>query len=89
MVPTSSCFYDEERPEIAIAMPSADARQSSSIAATYHGTDLELAVQSGFAVRDLVMRKKAAGMDTFNRVPAARGTGAWPKRRCVAYGARV
>jgi uncharacterized protein (DUF1501 family) len=50
-----------------LSKPSVDTRQSSIIAAMYKGTGLEGTVQSGFAVRDQVMREMSAEMDAASR----------------------
>jgi uncharacterized protein (DUF1501 family) len=50
-----------------LTKPSVDTRQSSIIAAMYQGTGLEGTVQSGFAVRDQVMREMSAEMDAASR----------------------
>ncbi len=50
-----------------LSKPSVDTRQSSIIAAMYQGTGLEGTVQSGFAVRDQVMREMSAEMDAASR----------------------
>ncbi len=50
-----------------LSKPSVDARQSSVIASMYKGSRLEESVQSGFSVRDQVMREMAAEMDAASR----------------------
>jgi uncharacterized protein (DUF1501 family) len=50
-----------------LSKPSVDTRQSSIIAAMYKGTAMEGTVQSGFAVRDQVMREMSAEMDAASR----------------------
>jgi hypothetical protein len=50
-----------------VSKPSVDARQSSVIASMYKGSHLEGSVQSGFAVRDQVVREMAAEMDAASR----------------------
>jgi len=50
-----------------LSKPSVDARQSGLIASMYKGGKLEDTVQSGFAVRDQVMREMAAEMDAASR----------------------
>jgi uncharacterized protein (DUF1501 family) len=50
-----------------LSKPSVDTRQSSIIAAMYKGTGLEGTVQSGFAVREQVMREMSAEMDAASR----------------------
>jgi uncharacterized protein (DUF1501 family) len=50
-----------------LSKPSVDTRQSRIIAAMYQGTALEGTVQSGFAVRDQVMREMSAEMDAASR----------------------
>ena len=50
-----------------LTKPSVDTRQSRIIAAMYQGTALEGTVQSGFAVRDQVMREMSAEMDAASR----------------------
>jgi len=50
-----------------VSKPSVDARQSNVIASMYKGGKLEDTVQSGFAVRDQVMREMAAEMDAASR----------------------
>ena len=50
-----------------LSKPSVDTRQSRIIAAMYQGTALEGTVQSGFAVREQVMREMSAEMDAASR----------------------
>ena len=50
-----------------LTKPSVDTRQSRIIAAMYQGTALEGTVQSGFAVREQVMREMSAEMDAASR----------------------
>ena len=50
-----------------LSKPSVDARQSSIIASMYQGTALEGSVQSGFNVRDQVLRELSAEMDAASR----------------------
>jgi uncharacterized protein (DUF1501 family) len=50
-----------------LSKPSVDARQSSIIAAMYKGSTLEGSVQSGFAVREQVMREMSAEMEAASR----------------------
>ena len=50
-----------------LSKPSLDARQSGIIAGMYQGTTLDASVQSGFAVRDRVMREMSAEMDAASR----------------------
>lgn len=50
-----------------LTKPSVDTRQSRIIAAMYQGTGLEATVQSGFAVRDQVLREMSAEMDAASR----------------------
>jgi len=50
-----------------VSKPSVDARQSSVIASMYKGSHLEDSVQSGFRVRDQVVREMAAEMDAASR----------------------
>ena len=50
-----------------LSKPSVDARQSSIIASMYQGTTLEGSVQSGFNVRDQVLRELSAEMDAASR----------------------
>ena len=50
-----------------LSKPSVDARQSAIIAAMYKGNTLESTVQSGFTVRDQVMREMSAEMDAASR----------------------
>jgi uncharacterized protein (DUF1501 family) len=50
-----------------LTKPSVDMRQSKIIAAMYKDNPLESTVQSGFAVRDQVMREMSAEMDAASR----------------------
>jgi len=50
-----------------LSKPSVDMRQSKIIAAMYQGSALEGTVQSGFAVREQVMREMSAEMDAASR----------------------
>ena len=50
-----------------LSKPSVDSRQSSIIAAMYKGSTLEGSVQSGFAVREQVMREMSAEMEAASR----------------------
>lgn len=50
-----------------LTTPSVDARQSAIITAMYKGNALEGSVQSGFAVREQIMRKMSEEMESANR----------------------
>lgn len=50
-----------------LSKPSVDPRQSSIITAMYKGTSLEDSVQSGFAVREQVIREMSAEMEAASR----------------------
>lgn len=50
-----------------LSKPSVDTRQSSIIASMYQGSSLEGTVQSGFAVREQVMREMSSEMEAASR----------------------
>src|SRR5258708_2742042 len=75
LVPVSSPFYYESRPNIAVARPGSDAnaaialdaRQGEIIREMYRGTRLESRVNEGLSVRDEVMRDTAGEMEMASR----------------------